>query len=47
MYREREAETDQEQIEDLVHLYIDVAFDRRELLKRVAFYTGSARIRKS
>jgi carboxymethylenebutenolidase len=41
MYRERPAETDQEQIEDLVHLYIDGAFDRRELLKRVATYTGS------
>lgn len=41
MYREREAETDQEQIEDLIHLYIDGAFDRRELLKRVAIYTGS------
>ena len=41
MYRERPAETDQEQIEDLIHLYIDGAFDRRELLKRVAKYTGS------
>lgn len=41
MYRERPAENDQEQIEDLVHLYIDGAFDRRELLKRVAVYTGS------
>ena len=41
MYRERPAETDQEQIEDLIHLYIDGAFDRRELLKRVAIYTGS------
>jgi carboxymethylenebutenolidase len=42
MYRERPAETDQEHIEDLIHLYIDGAFDRRELLKRVALYTGSA-----
>lgn len=41
MYRERPAETDQEQIEDLIHLYIDGAYDRRELLKRVAKYTGS------
>ena len=41
MYRERPAETDQERIEDLVHLYIDGAFDRRELLTRVAKYTGS------
>src|SRR5215813_2784921 len=42
MYRERAAETNQEHIEDLIHLYIDGAFDRRELLKRVAVYTGSA-----
>jgi carboxymethylenebutenolidase len=41
MYRERPAENDQEHIEDLVHLYIDGAFDRRELLTRVAAYTGS------
>ena len=41
MYRERPAENDQEHIEDLIHLYIDGAFDRRELLKRVAAYTGS------
>ena len=41
MYRERPAENEQEHIEDLVHLYIDGAFDRRELLKRVAVYTGS------
>src|SRR5262245_26357515 len=41
MYRERPAETDQEHIEDLIHLYIDGAFDRRELLTRVATYTGS------
>jgi carboxymethylenebutenolidase len=41
MYRERPAENDQEHIEDLVHLYIDGAFDRRELLSRVATYTGS------
>jgi carboxymethylenebutenolidase len=41
MYRDRPAETDQEHIEDLVHLYIDGAFDRRELLSRVATYTGS------
>ncbi|HYR88765.1 MAG TPA: dienelactone hydrolase family protein [Terriglobia bacterium] len=41
MYRERPAETDQEHVEDLIHLYIDGAFDRRELLKRVARYTGS------
>jgi carboxymethylenebutenolidase len=41
MYRERPAENDREHIEDLVHLYIDGAFDRRELLKRVAVYTGS------
>jgi len=41
MYRERPAETDQERIEDLVHLYIDGAFDRRELLTRVATYTGT------
>jgi carboxymethylenebutenolidase len=42
VYRERPAENDQEHIEDLIHLYIDGAFDRRELLKRVAVYTGSA-----
>jgi carboxymethylenebutenolidase len=41
VYRERPAESDQEQIEDLIHLYIDGAFGRRELLKRVAIYTGS------
>jgi len=41
MYREGPAQNDQEQIEDLVHLYIDGAFDRRELLTRVAAYTGS------
>jgi len=41
MYRESPAENDQEHIEDLIHLYIDGAFDRRELLKRVAIYTGS------
>lgn len=41
MYRERPAETNQEHIEDLIHLYIDGAFDRRQLLKRVAVYTGS------
>jgi carboxymethylenebutenolidase len=41
VYRERPAENDQERIEDLIHLYIDGAFDRRELLKRVAVYTGS------
>ena len=41
MYRERPAETDQEHVEDLIHLYIDGAFDRRELLRRVAIYTGS------
>ena len=41
MYRERPAETDREHVEDLIHLYIDGAFDRRELLKRVAAYTGS------
>ena len=40
MYRERPAETEQEHIEDLIHLYIDGAFDRRELLKRVADYIG-------
>jgi carboxymethylenebutenolidase len=41
MYRDRPAETNQEHIEDLIHLYIDGAFDRRELLTRVAVYTGS------
>ncbi len=41
MYRERPAETDQEHIEDLIHLYVDGAFDRRELVKRIAVYTGS------
>jgi carboxymethylenebutenolidase len=41
MYRERPAETNEEHVEDLIHLYIDGAFDRRELLKRVAIYTGS------
>jgi len=41
MYREGPAQTDQERIEDLVHLYIDGAFDRRELLTKVAAYTGS------
>ena len=41
MFRERPAETDQERIEDLIHIYIDGAFDRRELLKRIARYTGS------
>ncbi len=41
MYRERPAETVQEHVDDLIHLYVDGAFDRRELLKRVAVYTGS------
>jgi len=41
MYRDRPAENDKEHIEDLIHLYIDGAFDRRELLTRVATYTGS------
>src|SRR5262245_17628163 len=41
MYRDRPPENDQERIEDLIHLYIDGAFDRRELLQRVAIYTGS------
>jgi carboxymethylenebutenolidase len=41
VYRDRPAETKQEQIEDLIHLYVDGAFDRRELLQRVAVYTGS------
>src|SRR5262245_43742088 len=41
MYREGPAHTNEEHIEDLIHLYIDGAFDRRELLKRVAVYTGS------
>ncbi len=30
------------EIEELIHLYIDGAFDRRELVKRVSRYTGSA-----
>ena len=41
MYRDGPPENDKERIEDLIHLYIDGAFDRRELLKRVAVYTGS------
>jgi carboxymethylenebutenolidase len=41
MYRDGPAETNQEQIDDLIHLYVDGAFGRRELLKRVAMYTGS------
>jgi carboxymethylenebutenolidase len=41
MYRDGPAQTDQERVEDLIHLYIDGAFDRRELVKRVAVYTGS------
>src|SRR5262245_6789113 len=41
MYREKPAETPEEHIEDLIHLYIDGAFDRRELLTKVAVYTGS------
>ena len=41
MYRDRPAENDQEHVEDLIHLYIDGAFDRRELLRRVATFTGS------
>lgn len=39
MYRERPAETDKEHIEDLIHLYVDGALDRRELLTRIAAYT--------
>src|SRR5436309_1798 len=31
----------QDPIEDLVHLYVDGAFNRRELIRRVAGYTGS------
>lgn len=42
MYRDRPAETNQEHVEDLIHLYVDGAFDRRELIRRVAVYTGSA-----
>src|SRR5262245_25854835 len=32
---------DHSQIAELAHLYVDGAFDRRELLRRVAFVTGS------
>ena len=32
---------DRSQIAELAHLYVDGAFDRRELLRRVAFVTGS------
>src|SRR5262245_28036350 len=32
---------DRSHIEELAHLYVDGAFDRRELLKRVARVTGS------
>jgi carboxymethylenebutenolidase len=32
---------DRSQIEELAHLHVDGAFDRRELLRRVAFVTGS------
>jgi carboxymethylenebutenolidase len=32
---------DRSRIEDLAHLYVDGAFDRRELLRRVAAVTGS------
>ena len=32
---------DESQIEELAHLYVDGAFDRRELLRRVARVTGS------
>jgi carboxymethylenebutenolidase len=41
MYSDRPAETDQEHIDELIHLYVDGAFDRRELLTKVAAYTGS------
>src|SRR5262249_61380931 len=32
---------DRSHIAELAHLYVDGAFDRRELLRRVAFITGS------
>src|SRR5258708_35353779 len=32
---------DRSHIEELAHLYVDGAFDRRELLRRVACVTGS------
>src|SRR3954469_21406753 len=32
---------DRSHIEELAHLYVDGAFDRRELLRRVAAITGS------
>src|SRR5437870_91030 len=34
-------EENQDPIESLVHLYVDGAFNRRELIRRVAGYTGS------
>src|SRR5262249_5827623 len=34
-------EDDQKPIDSLVHLYVDGAFNRRELIRRVATHTGS------
>src|SRR5262249_10276501 len=34
-------EEDQKPIDSLVHLYVDGAFNRRELIRRVAAHTGS------
>jgi carboxymethylenebutenolidase len=42
MYKEGLPETNQEQIESLVHLHIDGAINRRDLLARLAKYTGGA-----
>ncbi len=41
MYKDGPPSNDQERIESLVHLHIDGALNRRELLKRVAKVTGS------
>ncbi len=42
MYKDGLPENDQEQIESLVHLHIDGAINRRDLLTRLAKYTGGA-----
>ena len=42
MYKDGPPSNDQERIESLVHLHVDGALNRRDLLRRVAKITGSA-----
>ncbi len=42
MYEEKAPETGQEHIDSLVHLYVDGALSRRQAIRRLTRYTGSA-----